>query len=145
MLIAMWRDTTDLTGAELAAMGFRKIAGDDLIYRHSALLTEYNKQHPRGIDWLEIEFTATPEHEKWVRREFSRLLRDEENDPALAIVGGALLDVLLGNLLIEFLADYAEDLQSEVKPRSGPLSRGLRQARHIAFQDGQSARSSKSV
>lgn len=34
--------------------------------------------------------------------EFSRLFRDEKNDRALAIVGGAFLDTLLENILIEF-------------------------------------------
>ena len=42
--------------------------------------------------------------------EFSRLFRDEENDRALAIVGGAFLDSLLENILVEFLVDDEKEV-----------------------------------
>ena len=42
--------------------------------------------------------------------EFSRLFQDEENDRALAIVGGAFLDTLLENILIEFLVDDEKEV-----------------------------------
>jgi DNA-binding MltR family transcriptional regulator len=43
--------------------------------------------------------------------EFCRLFRDEENDRALAIVGGAFLDTLLENILIEFLVDDEKEVK----------------------------------
>ncbi len=42
--------------------------------------------------------------------EFSRLFRDEENDRALAIVGGAFLDTLLESILTEFLIDDEKEV-----------------------------------
>ncbi|HKI21702.1 MAG TPA: hypothetical protein VKA15_27675, partial [Isosphaeraceae bacterium] len=42
--------------------------------------------------------------------EFSRLFQDEENDRALAIVGGAFLDTLLENILSEFLVDDEKEV-----------------------------------
>ena len=42
--------------------------------------------------------------------EFSRLFRDEENDRALGIVGGAFLDSLLENILIEFMVDDEKEV-----------------------------------
>jgi DNA-binding MltR family transcriptional regulator len=52
--------------------------------------------------------------------EFSRLFRDEENDLALAIVGGAFLDTLLENILIEFLVDDEKEV-GELLRHEGPL------------------------
>jgi DNA-binding MltR family transcriptional regulator len=48
--------------------------------------------------------------------EFSRLFRDEENDRALAIVGGAYLDTLLENILIEFLIDDEKEVAELLRP-----------------------------
>jgi DNA-binding MltR family transcriptional regulator len=52
--------------------------------------------------------------------EFSRLFRDEENDRALAIVGGAFLDTLLENILIEFLVDDEKEV-AELLRYDGPI------------------------
>ncbi len=52
--------------------------------------------------------------------EFSRLFRDEENDRALAIVGGAFLDTLLENILIEFLVDDGQEV-AELLRYDGPM------------------------
>jgi DNA-binding MltR family transcriptional regulator len=52
--------------------------------------------------------------------EFSRLFRDEENDRALAIVGGAFLDTLLENLLIEVLVDDEKEV-AELLRYDGPM------------------------
>jgi hypothetical protein len=52
--------------------------------------------------------------------EFSRLFRDEENDRALAIVGGAFLDTLLENILVEFLVDDEKEV-SELLRYDQPL------------------------
>ena len=52
--------------------------------------------------------------------EFSRLFRDEENDRALAIVGGAFLDTLLENILTEFLVDDEKEV-GELLWYDGPM------------------------
>lgn len=52
--------------------------------------------------------------------EFSRLFRDEENDRALAIVGGAFLDTLLESILIEFLVDDEKEV-GELLRYDGPM------------------------
>ena len=33
-VLAMWHRTTEISDSELASLGFRRIAGRDLIYRH---------------------------------------------------------------------------------------------------------------
>jgi hypothetical protein len=68
-LAVMWKDTSGLPEAELAGLGFRKIAGCDLIYRHSALRTPFGDAHPTG---QEADVVADEEHEAWVRREWKR-------------------------------------------------------------------------
>ena len=40
-VVAMKHTTTGLTDPELASLGFRRIAGSGLIYRHSALRSEF--------------------------------------------------------------------------------------------------------
>ena len=52
--------------------------------------------------------------------EFSRLFRDEENDRALAIVGGAFLDTLLENILIEFLIEDEKEV-GDLLRYDGPM------------------------
>jgi len=52
--------------------------------------------------------------------DFSRLFRDEENDRALAIVGGTFLDTLLENILIEFLVDDEKEV-GELLQYDGPM------------------------
>lgn len=42
--------------------------------------------------------------------EFTRMFRDEESDRALAVVGGAFLDSVLENILIEFLIDDEKEV-----------------------------------
>ncbi len=68
-LALMWLDTSGLTEAELAELGFKKIAGEDLIFRHSALQTPFSDQHPRGQD---ADFEALAEHEEWVLKEWEQ-------------------------------------------------------------------------
>jgi hypothetical protein len=65
----MWLDTSGLTEAELAELGFKKIAGEDLIFRHSALRTPFSERHPQGQD---AELEAIPEWEEWVLREWEQ-------------------------------------------------------------------------
>jgi hypothetical protein len=68
-LAVMWKDTTGLPEAELADLGFRKVAGSDLIFRHSALRTPFGDRFPKGRD---ADAVAQPDHEAWVEREWNR-------------------------------------------------------------------------
>jgi len=65
----MWLDTSGLTEAELAELGFKKIAGEDLIFRHSAIRTPFGDRHPQGQD---ADVEALPEWEEWVLREWDQ-------------------------------------------------------------------------
>ena len=74
-LAVMWKDTGDFSEAELAELGFCKIAGEELIFRHSAFKTAFSENHPRGLD---VVFDAMPEHEAWVEEQWAK---DETTDP----------------------------------------------------------------
>jgi len=74
-LAVMWKDTGDFPESELAELGFCKIAGEELIFRHSAFKTPFSETHPRGID---VDFVATPEHEAWVEQQWAK---DEKPEP----------------------------------------------------------------
>ena len=65
----MWLDTSGLTEAELAELGFKKIAGENLIFRHSAIRTPFSDLHPRGQD---VDVEALPEWEEWVMKEWGQ-------------------------------------------------------------------------
>jgi hypothetical protein len=62
-LAVMRKETGSFTESELAELGFCKIAGEELIFRHSGFKTPFSKAHPRGLD---VDFEATPEHAAWV-------------------------------------------------------------------------------
>jgi hypothetical protein len=62
-LAVMWKSTGDFSESELADLGFCKIAGEELIFRHSGFKTPFSKAHPRGLD---VDVEATPEHAAWV-------------------------------------------------------------------------------
>ena len=62
-LAVMWKDTGNFWEFELAALGFCRIAGEELIFRHSGFKTPFSKAHPRGLD---VDFEARPEHAAWV-------------------------------------------------------------------------------
>jgi hypothetical protein len=66
----MWKDTSGLSESELADLGFCKIAGSELIYRHSALRTPFHDTHPTGQNTDDV--VAKPEHEEWVMQEWKR-------------------------------------------------------------------------
>jgi hypothetical protein len=66
----MWKATSGLSEADLAALGFCKIAGSDLIFRHSALRTKFGDDHPTGQDTADA--VAEPEFEEWVLSEWKR-------------------------------------------------------------------------
>src|SRR3984893_15114068 len=69
----MWKDTSGLSEAELADLGFRKIAGSELIYRHLDLRTPCHDSHPPGQNTDDA--VAEPEHEEWVMKEWKRFQR----------------------------------------------------------------------
>jgi hypothetical protein len=64
---SMWLETSGLPEADLAELGFKKIAGVALIFRHSALRTQFGDKHPQGQD---ADVEALPEYEEWVLREW---------------------------------------------------------------------------
>jgi hypothetical protein len=68
-LAVMWKDTSGLSETELADLGFCKIAGSDLIFRHSAHRTKFNDEQPQSQD---ADVVALPEHEEWVEQEWRR-------------------------------------------------------------------------
>lgn len=66
----MWLDTSGLSETELAELGFKKIAGEDLIFRHSALRTPFGDRNPQGQD---ADVQALPEHEEWVLKQWEEV------------------------------------------------------------------------
>ena len=66
-LAVMWKDTGDFSEAELAGLGYCKIAGEELIFRHSAFKTPFSEKHPRG---MEVDFVGKPEHQAWVEEQW---------------------------------------------------------------------------
>lgn len=63
----MWLETSGLPEADLADLGFKKIAGEGLIFRHSALRTPFGDRHPQGQN---ADVDALPEYEEWVEKEW---------------------------------------------------------------------------
>ncbi len=70
-VLAMWHQTTDLSDAELSQLGFRRIAGSELIYRHSALRSDFYDEHPSGMD-VPLDFAAEESDEEWVLAEWKK-------------------------------------------------------------------------
>ena len=66
----MWKDTSGLSEKELADLGFCKIAGSELIFRHSALRTPFHDAHPTGQDAPDA--VAEPEDEECVMQEWKK-------------------------------------------------------------------------
>ena len=69
-LAVMWKDTSGLSEMELADLGFCKIAGSELIFRHSALLTPFRHANPTGQNTEDA--VAEPDHEEWVEKELQK-------------------------------------------------------------------------
>jgi hypothetical protein len=65
----MWLETSGLPESELAELGFKRIAGESLIFRHSALRTPFGDRHPQG-QYADME--ALPEYEEWVLKEWEQ-------------------------------------------------------------------------
>lgn len=68
-LAMMWLKTSGLPESDLADLGFKKIAGEALIFRHSALPTSFSDRHPQGQD---VDVEALPEYEEWVENEWEQ-------------------------------------------------------------------------
>ena len=64
-IFATWHDTTGLSDAKLVELGFQKIAGSRLIFRHSAFLTPFSKQNPKGLE-VPFDFRCSKDQEEWV-------------------------------------------------------------------------------
>ncbi len=75
-VVAMWHSTTGLSDAELASLGFRRIAGSGLIYRHSALRSDFTNEHPTGLD-VPLEFEAEESDAEWVLAKWKKMDSDE--------------------------------------------------------------------
>ena len=75
-VVAMWHSTTGLSDAELASLGFRRIAGSGLIYRHSALRSDFTNEHPTGLD-VPLEFEAEESDAEWVLAKWKKMDFDE--------------------------------------------------------------------
>jgi hypothetical protein len=69
-LAVMWKATSGLSEKELADLGFCKIAGSDLIFRHSALRMPFYDTHPTGQDAPGA--VAKAEDEEWVLQEWKK-------------------------------------------------------------------------
>ena len=72
----MWHDTTGLSDTELASLGFRRIAGSELIYRHSARKSDFSEEHPTGMD-VSLEFEAEESDAEWVLEKWRKVDSDE--------------------------------------------------------------------
>jgi len=75
-VVAMWHSTTGLSDAELATLGFRRIAGVGLIYRHSALRSDFTDTNPTGMD-VPLEFEAEELDAEWVLARWKNVDSDE--------------------------------------------------------------------
>ncbi len=72
----MWHDTTGLSDTELASLGFRRIAGSELIYRHSALKLDFTDANPTGIE-VPLDFEAEESDAEWVLAKWKKVDLDE--------------------------------------------------------------------
>ena len=75
-VVAMWHSTTGLPDAELASLEFRRIAGSGLIYRHSALRSDFTDTNPTGMD-IPLEFEAEESDAEWVLKNWKKVDSDD--------------------------------------------------------------------
>ena len=68
-LIVMWRGLGNIPDADLAEIGFRKIAGTELICRQSTLRSRFSEKYPRGQD---VDVVGRPEFEQWVLEQWQK-------------------------------------------------------------------------
>ncbi len=67
-LTVMPKDVGDFPESELAELDFCKIAGEQLIFRHSAFKSPFTEKYPRG---MEIDFVGTAEQQAWIERQWA--------------------------------------------------------------------------
>lgn len=75
-VVAMWHSTTGLSDVELASLGFRRIAGSGLIYRHTALRSDFTNDHPTGME-VPLEFEAEESDAEWVLAKWKKVDSDD--------------------------------------------------------------------
>jgi hypothetical protein len=73
----MWHATSALSEAEMAELGFLKIAGEPLVYRHSGYKSPFDEKYPLGH---EAKAEGSPEKEAWVSEEWKRLMSVADQD-----------------------------------------------------------------
>jgi len=64
----MWRGTTDMTDRELASLGFRIVAGEDLLFRPNVLRSEYETVNDDRDPNFDLK--APQEAAEYVQREW---------------------------------------------------------------------------
>lgn len=77
-VIAIWNHAVQLTEKELAELGFKKIANEDLIYRDMSMRAAYSDRNPDGTE-IDLEFQPTRADEEWVRQHWNDDKRDHLN------------------------------------------------------------------
>ena len=77
-LAVLWRETDWFTEAELAELGFAKVARTELIFRHAARRSRFRAAYPRGQP---AAIAATTAHREWVEREWERIVEEEGKGP----------------------------------------------------------------
>jgi hypothetical protein len=122
----MWLETSGLTEAELAELGFKKIAGEGLIFRHSVIRTPFSEGHPRGQD---ADVEALPEWYEWVLQEWERFesMRKQEKGPVAEAHRHPLpvQDHARGGKAYHLAAHPGEGLHSGQTARTHPNLDGL--------------------
>ena len=68
-LVVMWRGLGGIADTDLAELGFRKVAGIELICRQSTHRSKFSDKHPRGQD---VDLAGRPEFESWFNEEWKR-------------------------------------------------------------------------
>jgi hypothetical protein len=77
-LAVMWDDTSAMSGKDLSDIGFRKVAGTELLIRHLSARTPFNDGQSVVAD-DDYDTGAKPEHEEWVMKRWTRSTHAEES------------------------------------------------------------------
>ena len=68
-LVVMWRGLGGVPDSDLAELGFRKVAGTELICRQSTHRSRFSEKYPRGQD---VDVVGRPEFECWFNEEWKQ-------------------------------------------------------------------------
>ncbi len=74
-VVAIWSHALQLTEKELAELGFKKIANQDLIYRDMSMRAAYSDKHPDGTE-IDLELELIKADEDWVSQHWDDDKRD---------------------------------------------------------------------